>query len=72
MENQLHWSLDMQFIDDQTRVRRGYAANNLVVVRRIVLNLLRRDTSRKVSIKSKRMLACIEDEFREQFLGLLV
>jgi predicted transposase YbfD/YdcC len=69
VENQLHWSLDVQFNDDQTRVRRGYAANNLVVLRHIVLNLLRHNTSRKVSIKSKRLLACIEDEFREQLLG---
>lgn len=69
IENQLHWSLDVQFNDDQTRVRCGYAANNLVVLRHIVLNLLRHNNSRKVSIKSKRMLACIEDEFREQLLG---
>lgn len=70
VENQLHWSLDVQFNDDQTRVRTGYAANNLVVLRHIVLNLLRHNTSRKVSIKSKRLLACIEDEFRAQLLGL--
>lgn len=71
VENQLHWSLDVQFNDDQTRVRCGYAANNLVVLRHIVLNLLRHDNSRKVSIKSKRLLACIEDEFREQLLGFV-
>ena len=59
----------LQFNDDQTRVRRGYAANNLVVLRHIVLNLLRHNSSRKVSIKSKRLLACSEDEFREQLLG---
>ena len=71
VENQLHWSLDVQFNDDQSRVRRGYAANNFVVLRHIVLNLLRHNTTRKASIKSKRLLACMEDEFREQLLGFV-
>ncbi|CAI08564.1 putative transposase (IS4, fragment) [Aromatoleum aromaticum EbN1] len=70
--HQLHWSLDVQFNDDQSRVRRGYAANNFVVLRHIVLNLLRHNTTRKASIKSKRLLACMEDDFREELLGLAI
>src|SRR5690606_32097645 len=57
VENRLHWCLDVQFNDDQSRVRSGHAANNLAIVRHIVMNLLRLNTTRKTSIKSKCMLA---------------
>jgi len=71
VENRLHWSLDVHFNEDQSRLRTGYAANNLAVVRHIVLNLLRFNTSRKASIKSKRLLACSEDQFRAELLGFM-
>lgn len=71
VENRLHWCLDVQFNDDQSRVRNGYAANNLAIVRHIVMNLLRLNTTRKASIKSKRMLAATIDEFRAELLGVM-
>ena len=70
VENRLHWCLDVQFNEDQSRVRSGYAANNLAVVRHIVMNLLRLNTTRKASIKSKRMLAATIDEYRAELLGV--
>lgn len=69
IENRLHWCLDVQFSEDQSRVRSGYAAHNLAIVRHIVMNLLRLNTTRKASIKSKRMLAATIDEFRAELLG---
>lgn len=71
VENRLHWCLDVQFNEDQSRVRSGYAANNLAIVRHIVMNLLRLNTTRKASIKSKRMLAATVDEFRAELLGVM-
>lgn len=71
VENCLHWCLDVQFSDDQSRVRSGYAANNLAVVRHIVMNLLRLNTTRKASLKSKRMLAATLDDYRAELLGLM-
>ncbi|WP_407280864.1 ISAs1 family transposase [Aromatoleum evansii] len=71
VENRLHWCLDVQFNEDQSRVRSGYAANNLAIVRHIVMNLLRLNTTRKASIKSKRMLAATLDEFRAELLGVM-
>ena len=67
----MHWCLDVQFNDDQSRVRSGYAAHNLAIVRHIVMNLLRLNTTRKASIKSKRMLAATVDEFRAELLGFM-
>jgi predicted transposase YbfD/YdcC len=71
VENRLHWCLDVQFNEDQSRVRSGYAANNLAIVRHIVMNLLRLNTTRKASIKSKRMLAATIDDFRAELLGVM-
>ena len=71
IENRLHWCLDVQFNEDQSRVRAGYAANNFAIVRHIVMNLLRLNTTRKASIKSKRMLAATIDEFRAELLGVM-
>lgn len=70
VENRLHWCLDVQFNEDQSRVRTDHAANNLAIVRHIVMNLLRLNTSRKASLKSKRMLAAATDQFRAELLGL--
>lgn len=71
IENRLHWCLDVQFNEDQAAVRTGFAANNLAIVRHIVMNLLRLNTSRKGSIKTKRMLAATSDTFRDELLGFM-
>ena len=57
IENTQHWSLDMAFNEDQSRVRKDHGDQNLAVLRRIALGLLRRDTSVKVGIKNKRLKA---------------
>lgn len=50
-------------------MRTGFAANNLAIVRHIVMNLLRLNTSDKGIIKTKRMLAATPDTFRAELLG---
>lgn len=54
VENKLHWTLDVAFEEDQSRVRNGHAAQNLGIVRRLALSLLKQETSRSVGIKLKR------------------
>ncbi len=63
IENQLHYVLDVSFAEDQSRVRKGHAAENLSRIRRIALNLLRRDTSRKRGIKGKRLNAAWDHDY---------
>jgi predicted transposase YbfD/YdcC len=53
----LHWSLDVSFNEDNSRVRTGYSDQNLSAVRKIALNLLRADETVKKGIKTKRMKA---------------
>jgi len=54
IENKVHWVLDVSFDEDHCRVRQGNAAENLSRLRRLSLNLLKRETSAKVGIKAKR------------------
>lgn len=57
IENKLHYVLDVSFAEDQCRIRKGHAAENFSRLRRIALNLLRRETTKKRGIKGKRLLA---------------
>ena len=41
VENQLHWTLDVVFDEDDARSRKNYAPENLAVIRRLALNILR-------------------------------
>ena len=57
MENGLHWVLDMSFGEDACRIRKGYGAQNLAVLRHIAINLLGRDRQAKRGIKARRKRA---------------
>jgi predicted transposase YbfD/YdcC len=63
IENGLHWVLDMAFREDECRVRAGHGAANLVVLRHMVINLLRREQTTKVGIKAKRMKAGWDERY---------
>lgn len=71
IENRVHWCLDVALNDDQMRARMKNAGANLAIIRRLVLNLFRLDTSgRKGGIKNRRVLAASSDGYRETLLGL--
>ncbi len=41
IENQLHWTLDVVYNEDQSRLRKGHGAKNMAVVRHFAINLTR-------------------------------
>ncbi|MDR0754215.1 MAG: ISAs1 family transposase [Prevotellaceae bacterium] len=47
VENKLHWTLDMVFREDEQRKRANHAAKNFATVRKIGLNLLKKDTGKE-------------------------
>lgn len=63
IENQLHWSLDISFREDECRIRKGNAAENLAIVRHIALNLLKAEKTAKVGIKIKRSKAGWDQQY---------
>ena len=69
VENQLHWVLDVQMNEDQSRARCGHAAENLGLLRRLVLNQLRRDTRCQTGIKGKQLNASWDHAYLQSLLG---
>jgi predicted transposase YbfD/YdcC len=67
IENSLHWGLDVTFQEDDSRLRRGYGAENFAVIRHIALNLLKCEPS-TASLKRKRYKAALSNEFRSNVL----
>jgi hypothetical protein len=57
IENQLHWSLDVTFNEDQSRIRQGHAAENGGLLRRLALSILKQDTWYSNSLRPKRLRA---------------
>jgi predicted transposase YbfD/YdcC len=70
VENSLHWVLDMNFREDEARMRVKNAAKNMAVIRRICLNLLRQEQSfPKLSINLRRKKCTLNNDYREKVLG---
>jgi predicted transposase YbfD/YdcC len=56
IENNLHWRLDVQMNEDQTRTRKNNGPHNTAVLRRFTLNVLQADP-RPIPMSHKRLLA---------------
>jgi predicted transposase YbfD/YdcC len=63
IENQLHWTLDVTFKEDDCRVRTGYAPHNLALLRRIALNALNQEQSLKRSNRQKSNRAAMDNNY---------
>jgi predicted transposase YbfD/YdcC len=70
IENNLHWTLDVTFNEDQSRLRAGHGARNMAVVRHFALNLVRQAPDKR-SIKRRRKRASWDPVYLLQILGLL-
>lgn len=71
IENQAHWVLDMAFSEDRSRARMGHSAENLTLLRRLLLNVFRFDRSTKIGIKARRMKAAWDLSYLLHLLSLL-
>ena len=63
IENSCHWTLDVVFNEDYSRVRKGFADQNFSIFRRLALNLLKKEKSAKVGVQNKRLKAAWDDDY---------
>jgi len=69
IENKLHWTLDVAFREDDSRLRAENAAENFAVVRHVALNLLRSVKGSKVGVKNRRLEAGWSEPFLMRVLA---
>jgi predicted transposase YbfD/YdcC len=72
IENNLHWILDVSFNEDGARKRAGNQAQNLNVVFKVALTLLKdMVTEKKKSLKRKKLNLLLDTAQREKILKLV-
>lgn len=69
IENSLHWVLDVTFKEDHSRIRMGHGPENVALLRRLCVNLIKQHPS-KDSIKTKRFRAALSREFLLELLSV--
>lgn len=67
IENRLHWQMDVSFREDEDRTRERNAAQNMSLLRRQAMTLLKQDSG-KGSIACKRKQAAWDTDFLETIL----
>ena len=60
----------MVFREDESRIRRDRGWQKMAILRQLALNLLRRDQTKKLSLRMKRKRAGWDDTFLAQIVGL--
>ena len=70
IENSLHWVLDVSFNDDQSRIRKGNAPQNIAIIRHLSLNMLRSVQKKRQSIKGLRKKAGWDNDTLKEILAL--
>jgi len=68
IENCLHWTLDVTFSEDKSRIRKDNAPENFALLRRLALNLLKQEKSVKGSLKMKRYRASMDNDYLTKVL----
>ena len=63
IENTVHWTLDVTFNEDASRIRKDHAAENFALLRRLTLNLLNQEKTFKGSNRMKRYRAAMDNEY---------
>lgn len=63
IENNLHWVLDVQFREDESRKRKDNSAENFAIIRRIALNKIKQTKLRRLGVHNKRLIAGWDHDF---------
>ena len=69
IENSLHWTLDVTFSEDKSRIRKQNSPENFALLRRLAINLLKQEKTSKQSLKMKRYRAAMDNNYLLQILN---
>jgi predicted transposase YbfD/YdcC len=69
IENSLHWSLDMTYREDESRVRNRTFAENLSWLRRLTLGLIKQHPGKQSNIMKRRMAGWSPDFLMQVLTG---
>ena len=68
IENKVHWLLDVAMHEDGCQIHRGDAAQNLACIRQVALNQLKREKTKKASIRRKQRIAAMDTAYLEKVI----
>ncbi len=68
IENTLHWTLDVTFREDESRIRKDNGPENMALMRRVALGLIKRNKPEKMSVKKARFNALMSPAFASQLV----
>jgi predicted transposase YbfD/YdcC len=63
IENGLHWILDVTFREDASRIRKEHGPENVALLRRLALSLLKKEPTSKRSIRGKQLKAGWDNDY---------
>jgi predicted transposase YbfD/YdcC len=69
IENTLHWSLDMTFREDESRIRDRHVAENLAWLRKIALSLYKQYPGKQSLVMKRRMAGWSQDFLMQLLTG---
>lgn len=69
IENSLHWTLDVTFGEDESRIRKQNSPENFALLRRLAINFLKQEKTSKQSLKMKRYRAAMDNNYLIQILN---
>lgn len=64
----MHWMLDMNFREDESRIRKKQGPLVFNVMRKIAMALFKRDTTKSASMARKKKMAGLDDDYRSVLL----
>jgi predicted transposase YbfD/YdcC len=68
IENKLHWCLDVNFKEDSNKTREKKAARNMSLIRKLALNLVRKENTFNASLNLKMKKCLYSEEYLERVL----
>ena len=68
IESSCHWSLDVSFRADDSRIRKSHSPQNFALIRKFALSRIKNDSSYKGSVNTNRFMAACDQNYLTKLL----